>query len=292
VIGKEAIYALHGLFPGTERLYIEHLIRPVLTSIPQVKQWSDVGSPEDGLPAAIHICTGMNRSGIGLDDAIADIKSVVASHRSKFDLLMSHLACADEELDCRSERQLELFKSVAQELPGFRASIAATAGCLKGREFHLDLVRPGIGLYGANPTSWKPNPFWPAVSLTARVIGLRNGRAGEYVGYGNDFRLRMDTTLALISIGYADGLPRKLQDANGRYLSFYFEDEPLPVVGRVSMDLCVVAVPPAASRLDVGEEVEIVGRRQSLDQFSTRLGTIPNEVLTSFGERVDREYLG
>jgi alanine racemase len=291
VASRETIYALHGLYPGAEDLYVKHRIRPVLSAMSQVIQWIRVGTVDVALPAAIHICTGMNRSGIPIDSAFADVKAAVASHRNKFDLLMSHLACADEESDCRSQRQLELFKSVAMELPCLRTSVASTAGCLKGREFHMDMVRPGIGLYGGNPISWRRNAFWPVVSVTAPVIELRKGLAGEYVGYGNDFRLQEDTMLALISIGYADGLPRRLQDTSGGSLSFYYGDVPLAVVGRVSMDLCVVAIPSRIARkIQIGEEIEIVGMQQSLDEFAHKLGTIPNEVITSFGERVDRKY--
>ncbi|WP_375415431.1 alanine racemase [uncultured Bradyrhizobium sp.] len=285
-----SIYALHAMPSGAAGVYRQHRILPVLTSMAQIKEWADAADDTTMEKAAIHVCTGMNRSGIPATE-IGDIKAAVAAAPARFGLLLSHFACADESVGWRNDAQLAVFRKVRQEFPALRATLANTSGCLRLPDAHFDMVRPGIGLYGGNPFPSRSNPFRPVVALRAPVIEIRRARAGAYVGYGNDFCLKADTTLALLSIGYADGLPRQLSSGAAKAVSFFYDGHPLPVTGRVSMDLTVVTVPDRLTdALHINDPVEIIGPHQSLDDLAGHLGTIPNEVITSFGNRVDRVY--
>jgi alanine racemase len=286
------IYALHGMLPGTGPLYAAHNIKPILTSLSQIKEWGDFiqSSSATNLAAGIHVCTGMNRSGISIDQ-ISATRELVDRHPTLFDLIMSHFSCADQINQPRNKQQLDAFSSIRSEFQGLRASIANTGGCFLGRNAHFDIVRPGIGIYGGNPFEIGANPFRSAITLKAPIIELRQCRVGDYVGYGSDFRLDHDCTVALLSIGYADGLPRNVSSAGSHGLSFFYKDSRLPLLGRISMDLTIVEVPQDLDRkIRVRDQVEVFGAHQTIDEFAKLLGTIPNEVLTSFKERVDREY--
>jgi alanine racemase len=195
-------------------------------------------------------------------------------------LIMSHLACADEADHPMNAQQLRAFREMTGGLD-IPLSLANTGGILLHRDYHFDLARPGIGLYGGAPFT----DAQPVVTLDLPVIQCRDLAAGETVGYGNDFTVARPTRIATVSAGYADGILRAL----GPRTSLYAEDTRCPIAGRISMDLIGVDI------TDLGHDpahLRLLGPEQGIDVLADNAGTIGYEILTSLGARYTRRYLG
>jgi alanine racemase len=198
-------------------------------------------------------------------------------------LVISHLACADDPGHPQNPAQFAEFTRLTTALPGIPRSFAATAGILLGPGYHSDMTRPGIGLYGG----WPFTAALPVVSLHLPIIQIRDVAPGETVGYGAAWCATRRSRIATLSGGYADGLIRAL----GGGATGYLAGQPLPFAGRVSMDLITLDVTgcPAAAP---GAMVEILGPHQSIDDLAAAAGTIGHEILTSLGSRYRRRYTG
>jgi alanine racemase len=207
---------------------------------------------------------------------------------------MSHLACGDNPNDPMNVRQRTAFLKLAAELPPARRSLAASAGILLGPDFRLDLVRPGIALYGGNPFSGQSNPMEPVVRLYGRIAAIGEAEAEETVGYGATRMLTRSTRYATVAVGYADGFFRALGAPDrheGAYA--YIDEHPISILGRVSMDLIVFDVTDVPeAKLERGGLVELIGPHVPLEEVAARAGTINYEILTSLGPRYHRIYTG
>lgn len=284
-----AIYILNGLPRDAEADAEVAGLTPVLNSLSQVEAWSRRAQKHRRrLPAVLQIDSGMSRFGLSPDDALR-----LATRDGWRDLLdiryiMSHLACADEPGHRANAEQLASFRAVTRLFRGIPTSLASSSGIFLGHDYHGHLARPGAALYGINPVPLQPNPMQPVVQLSARVVQKRTISVGGSVGYGMEFTAERPTALATLSIGYADGISRVL----GRSGCAYFNQQALPIVGRVSMDSVVVAVPePIAQMVDEESWLDIIGPDQSVDSLARAAGTIGYEVLTGLGVRLDRVYL-
>lgn len=248
--------------------------------IPMLNSAEQVTRHRDALPKAaygVQLDSGMNRLGMEPAEWAALRADLEAGPLT---LVMSHLACADEPDHPQNAAQLACFTEITQ---GVRAprSLAATGGVLLGPEFHFDLCRPGVGLYGGAPFLQAR----PVVTLTLPVIQVRRLADGETVGYGASWTAEQPTRIATLSAGYADGLIRQMSN---RAL-LWAGDIPCRLAGRVSMDLLTVDV----SHLDtVPEELTLLGAQQSVDALADAAQTIGYEILTSLGPRYSRRYAG
>ena len=148
-------------------------------------------------------------------------------------LIMSHLACADEPGHKMNTTQLNTFRALTDKI-NIKKSLAATGGILLGPEYHFDLTRPGIGIYGCSPMQ----DCLPVLKIDIPVIQIRDIKSGETVGYGNTWTSTSKKRIATISAGYADGIFR----VAGQGTRLYFEDIGCPIVGRISMDLIGVDI--------------------------------------------------
>jgi alanine racemase len=199
---------------------------------------------------------------------------------------MSHLACAEEATPL-NEAQRRRFETARAQLPAAPASFANSSAIFLGAPYHYDLVRPGVALYGVNPTPGQPNPMRSVVRLLARILQLRDGAPGETVGYGATHRLTRPTRIATIAAGYADGLLRSLSN-RGRALA---GGTSVPILGRVSMDLITLDVTEAdPATLEPGGFVELIGPTHTVDDLAAEAGTIGYEILTSLGRRYHRVW--
>jgi alanine racemase len=294
VLPDAAIYVLDGLFPGSAPEFAASRLQPVLGSLDEIEEWAAVH--RDGqaqFPAAIHVDTGMNRLGLKAADRLALADRPGSLERFPVSLLMSHLACADTPDHPKNAAQRRDFASIAGSLPPTRRSLANSAGVFLGPDFHFDLVRPGIALYGGNPLAGRPNPMQPVVSLYGRIAQLGEAEPGETIGYGGALRLTRRTRYATVSAGYADGYVRLLgsTDAHAGALA-HIGDWPLPILGRVSMDLImfdITDIPAGLARR--GGFVELIGPRFTVDDAAALARTIGYEILTSLGPRYHRVYL-
>jgi len=285
---EATIYVLSGLTPGSGPLCLAQRLVPALGSLEEVEEWAALTRDRAERPkAALHIDTGMNRLGLSLHQARALAKGPLLSEID-VDLVVSHLACADDAASPINRRQLEAFAEARRLLPHGRASLSNSPGLFLGREYHHDLVRPGIALYGGNPFIDRPNPMLPVIELTSTLLQVREVAPGETVGYGASWTARRPSRIGVVASGYGDGLRRSLAAGDA---AVSIANRRAPVVGRVSMDLLTVDltdIPPGAARR--GARVELVGPHIPVDDVARWAGTIPYEILTGLGSRYARLY--
>jgi alanine racemase len=202
---------------------------------------------------------------------------------------MSHLASADDPEHEKNREQRARFEALGKRFPGTPRSLAASGGCFLGAPYAFDLVRPGIALYGANPRKSGENPMRGTVTLTAPLLQVRSIDRGDTVGYGATYAASGPRRLGIAAIGYADGLMRSLSNRGHGVIS----GVKCPIVGRVSMDLVtldITAVPDQAAH--AGAPVEFVGPHQTVDELAAAAGTLPYEIYTRLGDRIERRYTG
>ena len=195
-------------------------------------------------------------------------------------LIMSHLACADEPDHSMNAQQLANFTAMTEGMSAPR-SLAATGGTLLGAEYHFDLVRPGVGLYGGLPFE----AARAVVELTLPIIQTRALKAGASVGYGNAWIAPRDSVIATLAGGYADGILRSLSAG----MALWHEGQRVPIVGRVSMDMLTVDV---TDLQEVPAHLTLLGANQGVDDLAAQAGTIGYEILTSLGTRYARHWKG
>ncbi|WP_269932774.1 alanine racemase [Aminobacter sp. HY435] len=283
------ILVLNGLLPGSETDCADLGVVPVLNSLEQVTNWSATAKAlGKTLPAAIQVDTGMSRLGLepqDVDTLLAEPERLASVH---VEIVMSHLACGDEVEHDANPRQLARMRAVRARFPDAKLSFANSAGIFLGDDFHGDLARPGIALYGGAPLAGGDNPMRPVVRLEVGIVQTRTVHAGAEIGYGASFVAPAKMRLATIAAGYADGLPRHLSNSGAAF----FGGVRLPIVGRVSMDSIILDVTDLpAGTLKLGDMVELIGPHQTLEMIASDAGTISYEILTSLGRRYRRRYL-
>jgi len=288
------IYVLGGCFVGAAETFAEIDARPVIGDLAELAEW-DAFCRRTGWSggAAIHVDTGMNRLGLTMSEAeglLPRIRS--ASHG--FTLVMSHLACAETLGHPMNARQVAAFREIAHAFSGIPASLSSSSGIFLGPQFQFDMVRPGIALYGGNPTPEADSPVQPVVNVKARIVQTRNVERGDTVGYGGTWTARRPTRLAIVAAGYADGYFRAASGVDGvRSADAIVAGQRCPIAGRISMDLLAIDItelPPNAVRR--GHLVTLLGEGITVDELAHHFGTISYEVLTSLGTRYARVYRG
>ncbi len=268
------IFVFGGHMAGDAPLIREAALVPLLNS---PGQWARHRAALPDHPFGIQLDTGMNR--LGMEPAEwAALRPEV--ERAGPALVMSHLHSADEPASPANRAQLAAFGEMTAGLAAPR-SLAATGGTLLGPDWHFDLIRPGIGLYGGLPFA----EARPVVRLSVPVVQTREIAPGESVGYNATFVAERPMRVATVAAGYADGLSRALS-GRGR---LWAGDAPCPILGRVSMDLIGVDVTALET---VPEALEVLGPHQGIDALAADAGTIGYEVLTSLGHRYRRRYHG
>jgi len=295
ILPMVTIYLLNGLNPGSAELVCGIDVRPVLGSMAEIEEW-EAHADETGeeAPAAIHIDTGMNRHGLSLAEAEALAPRLVTDEITFTPtLVMSHLACADEPEHPLNRQQIEAFSAIAKKFPGIPASLCNSAGLLAFPDAHFDLVRPGVALYGGRALAAGENAMQPVVKLQARVVALREAKAGTTVGYGARLTLTRDSRLAIVSAGYADGIFRAAGSSdNKKGAEAIVGGIRCGVAGRISMDLMAIDVTDVpADKVKRGDLVTLLGDEISVDDLAGHARTIGYEVLTALGRRWKREYI-
>jgi len=293
-VPEHAIYVLNGLMPNTGPGFAEINARPVIGSLVELAEWDAfcAGSGWQG-GAALHVDTGMNRLGISAAEAAALAPRIRAENHG-ITLLMSHLACAEQPEHALNAKQIALFREVRMLYRGIPGSLANSSGIFLGAAAHCDLVRPGAALYGVNPTPGRRNPMRPVVTLQAHIVQVRGVPRGESVGYDAVWTARHATRIAVLAVGYADGLPRALSATDqAPGADAIVAGRRCPFAGRISMDLLAIDIgelPEGAARR--GDLVTLIGDGITVDAVANIAGTIGYEVLTSLGRRYHRVYRG
>ena len=263
---------LHGVrVPDMTAARALPLARPVLSTPAQVARWRDAG----GGACDVMVDTGMNRLGVSSDNIADGLLDGLA-----IDTLMSHLACADEA-SAMNERQRARFAALRERTGARRMSLANSAGITLGSDYHFDLTRPGLAIYGGLPTNALAAAIRPVVRIEAEVLQRRLVRAGESVGYNATWVAPADTQVAIVNLGYADGYPRGFSDTGRAFAA----GEALPVIGRVSMDLVALDV----TAHDVAEG-DWIAFDPDLPRAAAASGMSQYELLTGLGTRFDRAW--
>lgn len=271
-VPAEQIAVLHGPLDTAEAAYARQSgAIPVIDSLRQAQLWTESG----GGRCHLMVDSGINRLGISLHEVGDPLIAAL-----DIDVLMSHLACADEDVPMNA-RQLADFRSVLPQVKHQSASLANSAGIALGSEYHFDLTRPGLSLYGGVPREELAEDIRQVAYPEAAIIQTRKLSAGETVGYNAVFTTNRDMRVGVVSLGYADGY---LRCWTGKGL-FEHEGRSVPVLGKVSMDMVVVDLSEAP---DLGEgdwlslpyHLPDAAQQSTLSQY---------ELLTLLGTRYDRQ---
>jgi len=284
------IHILGGLMPDTQDTYDAIRLIPVLGSLDQIHTWKQYCDRLDRpLPCDIHADTGMCRLGLPPDE-LAKLEIEPGRVDSlNINLVISHLACADEPDHPKNTEQLDAFRHVRKVLPQGRASLANSSGIFLGSDYHYDLARPGAALYGIAPVPGRANPMAQVIRLQGKIAQVRGVDTPETVGYGATHRAEGTARIATVPVGYADGYLRHLSSKGSGYIGNF----PVPVVGRVSMDLITLDITGVPEHLCApGALVDLIGPNNPVDQIAEEAGTIGYEILTSLGNRYHRVYVG
>ena len=246
----------------------------------------------DVVPIHLKLETGMHRLGF-LKKEIPALISLVNAHKQLFvQTVFSHLAGADDDqLDAFSDEQFTLFNAaydLIQKGLGYQPKrhLVNSAGIIRFPEKHMEMVRLGIGLYGLDSSNIIQDQLQNVHTLKATIAQIKNLKKGDTVGYGRNWKVKERQRVATVSIGYADGLLRRL--GNGHYHCLV-KGQLAPTIGNICMDMCMLDVSEIPDAQE-GDEVIIFGDDLPITAFAASLGTITYEVLTLISERVKRVY--
>ena len=292
------VLVLGGIFGRQVAQFITHDLEITVSSLDKLRQ-VEAAAEVLGRKAVIHlkIDTGMERIGVHSYSARAFIEAAVASRWCVLKGIYSHLACADDPRSPMTAQQLERFLEACAHIERIGAPmplrhLANSGGVLHFPETRLDMVRPGILLYGVLPdaASQPTIAVRPVLSLASQVVYFKVVKAGNPVSYGATWAPSHDTRVVTVPIGYGDGYPRALS-SRGEVL---IRGHRYPIVGRVCMDQFMVDIGQDSAWNE--DEVVLVGRQDgnaiTAEELAQAAGIIPYEVLVGLNERIPREYRG
>jgi alanine racemase len=273
LVPLESISVLNGIAEGDVSAAIALDAAPVLNTPQQIAMWKAA----NGGRCHVMLDSGINRLGIGPQQFSSDLFDGL-----DIDILMSHLASADENV-VQNELQLLLFNELSQQVKAQRRSLSNSAGIMLGSNYHFDLTRPGLSLYGGIARSEMAACITPVGRLSARILQIRQLQADDPVGYNATFTCPTDMRVATAAIGYADGYYRVFSNKG----TFHFGDHKLPLIGRVSMDLAILDI-STVPQLHEGDWVDV---DFDLVQAAKTSGMSQYELLTGLGSRSQRIWV-
>lgn len=272
---------------------LDHNLEPELYSFRSLKLFAERVKQKAVKQAKAHIevNTGMNRLGFDLDEMAQVFETLKATPDIKIQSIFSHFAVAeDEKQDDFTQHQIDqlnaFYLGFVQHF-GYRPlkHIANSSGAMRFKQAHFDMIRLGIGLYGFEALVNHRKGIEPISTLKSFVSQIRSVKAGQGVSYGLGGKSSSDRKIAVVAIGYADGLNRQLSDGKGYFL---INGKEAPIVGKICMDMTMCDITDIDCQ--EGDEVIVFGKKPSITEIARRLNTIPYEVLTSVSERVKRIY--
>ncbi len=293
------ILVMGGIFGPQVAQFLAHDLEITVSSLGKLRQ-VEAAAEALGRKATIHlkIDTGMERIGVHSYSAGPFIEAAVASPWCELKGVYSHLACADDPASPMTALQLERFLDACAHFERIGAPLplrhlANSGGILHFPETALDMVRPGIALYGVlpDPASQRTVDLRPALSLVSQVVYFKVVKAGHSVSYGATWAPAQDTRIVTIPIGYGDGYPRSLS-SRGEVL---IRGQRHPIVGRICMDQFMVDLGPDGTAYNE-DAVVLIGRQGdaqiACEAVAQAAGTIPYEILVGLNDRIPREYVG
>ena len=274
------IYILNGLQNYKIEKFSDNNLIPIINSISELQKVY-----KSNIVYGLHIDTGINRLGIDHKNLP---KFVFKSKNIK--TVISHLASADEKKNEYNGIQIQRFKELINNFKNKKIifSLSNSNGTTLGKSYLFKMIRPGIGLYGGNNNNeYLKRNIKPVVKLIAKVIQIKKINVNEYIGYNQTFKTNKEIKIAIIGIGYADGIPRRLSNKG----TVFYKNNKFKVIGRISMDSLTIDISKNKHNLKVGNYIEIINYKFDIEKFANECETISNEVITSIGSRVKIEYV-
>lgn len=290
-IPHASVSVMNGLLSGEESVYSEYDLVPTLNDLNQIELWKKHCSNNGAPQANLQFDTGMARLGLmptELEELCLDLSKLDGIN---LQYIMSHMACADDPPHPLNKKQQKDFSSAIKRLPKVPAMLAASSAVFLGPEWHFDMVRPGVALYGGAPNEQIQNPLSQVVRLEGKVMQVREVNEPQSVGYSALFQPKSRRLIATVAAGYADGFIRSLSSR----ATVYYKDHAIPVVGRVSMDVITIDVSDlenTENAIKPGDTVDLIGPNHDINALAKEAGTISYEILTSLGKRYKRQYVG
>lgn len=261
-----------------------HHLEPVIHNIRLLELYAKQNTPFN---IHLKLNTGMNRYGFNAEELETVLKILTQNQQLKVQTVCSHLAASDEvEKDGYTHCQIELFNQLTEQLNNgleysFKRHILNSNGILRHPQHQMEMVRMGIGLYGVS----QDKNLAQICRLESSIAQTRNIKKGAKVGYHNAFEATKDMRIAIIPVGYADGLNRKLGDGNGKVL---IDGKACSILGHVSMDSFVADI--SDTNANEGDLVTIFSANFSVQKIAADLNTIPYEILATLNRRIKRIY--
>ncbi len=286
------IYVLAGPTPQDSALFFGNTLKPVINSLSQARDWMKTIEGVKRPPrTALHFDTGINRLGIPDKETETFASEKALLEALDVDLVMSHLACSSLQNHALNKIQLGRFKKIAAQMPMVGLSIANTGGIYLGKPYHFKLVRPGIGLFGGIATDTpEREKVRPVIELHAPVLQIKSVPKGETLGYNATYTAPHDMKIAIVSAGYADGLPVNLSGSDTKIITHArLGKSNAPVVGRISMDFTILDITNIDKFVQVGEKAVFFG--QNLEMQAQQAQRLNYEILTGLGQRCKRVYI-
>lgn len=270
---------------------IKYNLEPELYSLESYDDFETIASRHglDGYPVHIKIDTGMHRLGFMPADIIKLTERIKKSQNTRIISVFSHLAASEDPAsDDFTRKQVEVLNKTSELIRSatgypFMKHILNSSGIVRFPEYQFDMVRPGIGIYGVGKI--KGVKLKPAGRFKTRISQVKLVPAGEPVGYNCADVSARDRYIAILPVGYADGLNRKLGNSKG---NLYISGTMVPIIGNVCMDMCMADV--SGMNVGAGTEAEIFGNHINVSELADICETIPYEILTSIPQRVKRIF--
>lgn len=286
VIPEANIYVLQGMGEDSLESFQNAKLIPVISSPEQLEFWKK--NRINGIKPIINIETGLNRLGFREND----LEKLGEEDKKEFSYIMSHLACGDAKEHFMNEHQLNTFNSLRHKFfPNLPASLSASDGTFLGEDFQLDMVRLGAAMYGINTAPYRENQMKNVVVVKAPVLQITDLPKGEFVGYSASYRANSNRKIAIISIGYGDGIPRSLSNVGKVFFNICNKLYEARILGRLSMDNIICDV-TEIDNLQIADLAYVISNDYTLDDMGRDAGTISYEILSRIGKntRYIRSY--
>lgn len=262
------IFVLQGVGEDSIQAIKESKLTPVIATPKMWAFWKK--NKVEGIRPVLNVETGLNRLGFRL----REVQNLSEEDRKEFSYILSHLACADEPYHFMNWHQIEAFEEISKYFPNTPRTLSASDGLFLGENFQKDMVRLGAAMYGLNTAPDRKNRMKNVVYLKAPVLQIEEVARGEYIGYGASYKAAKNMKVAIVSIGYADGLPRALA-GRGRV---FFDSQEIRLVGRLSMDNIMCDVTDIKD-IKEGDFVDVLNDLYTADDMGQDAGTIGYEIL-------------
>lgn len=276
------VYVLNGLEGNKLSIFNNNNIIPIINDKDEYNFVNKNIKKYKKLKFGIHIDTGLNRLGINENEFLKLI-----SPQNKIHIIISHLSSADEgKNNYNIFQNTKFIKAINLKINAKYKSLSNSMGIILGNTYHYDLVRPGVSLYGGHYNTKMKKIIKPVISLKGKILQIKEINKNEFVGYNQTYKTKKKIKVAILGIGYADGISRLLSNKG----HVYYKKKTFDIVGRISMDSITVDISKNNKSLKVGDYMDIINHSNGIDKIAIQSNTICHEILTSISKRVKRIY--